>query len=251
MKRGILLLLFVFTAFAFFACDEATTLAPVTTAAPTTTAAPSQSTAAPTTTVSQAETTAQPTTAGTTEYVNLNQPLAQEFENAIEGKHVYLTTIGQTADMDTVYNILEFYVYATAPTELAVDVTMDNLLMASEVPAGSIVIIVPGASSKGMGAAGTDQAAEQARAVAFSARAAAEEITVFVVHTGGSQRRGVESDPLITASSTSASLMLVIDTANSDGFFDGLAETYDTPVYYYSTATLLVPPFRQIFNKME
>jgi hypothetical protein len=261
MKRGILLALLVFTAFAFVACDEATTTeAPTTTAQPITTASPTTAvsgdvtTLAPATTVSGDTTTVAPTTGPTTEvtteYVNLNQPLAAEFENVVEGKHVYLTTIGQTADMDTVFNIISM-VYGTEFAELAAEVTMDNMLTAAEVPAGSIVIIVPGASSKGMGAAGTNQTLEQARAIAFSTRAAAEEITVFVVHTGGSQRRGVESDPLITASSTAASLLMVIDTANYDNFFDNLADTYDVPVYYYSAAVSLVPPFRQIFDKVE
>ncbi|MDD3957581.1 MAG: DUF6305 family protein [Candidatus Izemoplasmatales bacterium] len=273
MKRVLMFLLVLAGVFGFVACDNQTTQAPTTiaptTQAPTTlaptsvaptTLAPTTiqpthtgpttiapvtdapTTLAPTTVpATVAPTTAAPTTASST-------PLPAEYSNMIEGRKVYLTTIGQTADIDTVFNIM-LNIYGYDQDALEAVVTRNNMLTAASVEAGSLVIIVPGASSKGMGAAGTNQTIELQRASAFSSRAAAGEIDIVVVHTGGSVRRGVESDPLITASSTQAEFLLVVESANFDGFFDDIHTTYDVAVYLYSITAHLLPPFRQMFDK--
>jgi hypothetical protein len=273
MKKVLMFLLVLAGVFGFVACDNQTTAAP-TTAAPTTlaptTAVPTTlapttlapTTLAPTTIqpthtgpttvapITDAPTTLAPTTAPTTAAPTTASatPLPAQYSNMIEGRNVYLTTIGQTADIDTVYNIM-LNIYGYDQDALDAVVTRNNMLTAASVEPGSLVIIVPGASSKGMGAAGTNQTIEQQRATAFSSRAAAGEITVIVVHTGGNVRRGVESDPLITASSTQAEFLLVVESANFDGFFDDLGTTYDVAVYLYSITAHLLPPFRQMFDK--
>lgn len=186
----------------------------------------------------------------TPDEVKLDIALAEEFKNLVGDRHVYLTTIGQNADVDTVYNIILSIFGEAGAEEASLKVSKNNLLLASEVEAGALVIIVPGASAKGMGAAGTDQSKEQTRGNAFTTRASKNELDILVVHTGGSQRRGPStSDPLITSVSTKAKLMLVVGNANSDDFFTNISEIHSVPAYYFTTAFKLVPAFKQLFNK--
>jgi hypothetical protein len=178
----------------------------------------------------------------------LNLVLAAEFENLIADRNVYLTTIGQSADLDTVWNLLQ-NIFDNDLAALEAVVSKVDLLGAETPEEGSLVLIVPGASSKGMGAAGTNQTQEENRANAFTARAVSKEIDIVIVHTGGMQRRGVESDPLITASSTSAMLMMIVNAGNTDRYFNNLSNTHDVPLYLYSGAANLIAPLRQLFNK--
>ncbi|MFP4177382.1 MAG: DUF6305 family protein [Acholeplasmataceae bacterium] len=179
--------------------------------------------------------------------VELDPELPAEYAGMAEGD-VFITSIGQSADLDTIWNLLS-NVYDNDNEALEADVEMDALLEANQVEAGSVVLLVPGASSKGMGAAGTDQAAEENRAEAFAARAQAGEITIITMHTGGMQRRGVESDPLIEASMAESELTLITNGGNDDDFFSELAEEYDRPLYVYSGTAQLIPPLRTIFSR--
>lgn len=175
--------------------------------------------------------------------------LPEDFVNLVGDRKVYLTTIGQNADVDTVYNLILSIYGEGNQAEAEQKVTKNNLLTAAEVEDGALVIVVPGASSKGMGAAGTNQSKEEGRGIALTAKAASGKIDLVLVHTGGSQRRGGESDPLISSVGTEAKLILVVGNANSDGFFTTMGKNNEVPVFYYSTAFKLVPPFKQLFNK--
>ncbi len=179
--------------------------------------------------------------------VVLDQALEAAFEGIGTDRPVYLTTIGQTEDVDILWNV--FGQVFDNTDERNETVTRDSLLVAADVEAGALVLIAPGASSKGMGAAGVDQASEIARANAFTARAANEEITVILIHSGGMQRRGTLSDPMIEAVASEAALMLVLNSGNDDLFFNGLHDTLGAPLYLFSNNPSLVDPLKQLFDK--
>lgn len=179
----------------------------------------------------------------------VNLELPEEFNNYADEKKVYIISIGQSGDIGSISSILTFFVFGTDEQDELADkvvIESDKLITASEIPEGSIVILVPGASGKGLGAAGTNVAGEKARAEAFATRAKNGEIKVIVAHLGGEARRGHETDPLITASVDGASLVLVLEEGNSDGFFSALTNEH---VYYYETEEDFVAPFKQIFGK--
>lgn len=159
---------------------------------------------------------------------------------ALEGETVYLTTTGQ-ADIDIVEGIL------LASDVLETEYTKDNLLEASEVEDGAMVILVVGTSSKGLGAAGTDTTAENARAQAFALAAGQDKITLITVHVGGSGRRGSLSDTIIASGCTNTNLILVVAGGNTDNYFNTLAGA-TTPLHQYSTAAKVVMAFRTLFN---
>lgn len=171
----------------------------------------------------------------------------ESFHNLVEDKKVYVTSIGQAGDLATVSTLLSRFVYTTEEAaEFEEKVTVEAMLTANQVEEGSIVILVPGASDKGLGAAGTNLNNEKARAEAFNQRAKAGEITVIVVHNGGEPRRGESTDPLIHASVSDAAIVLVVETANFDGFFDNLENDF---VYLYASVQDLADPFKLIFGK--
>lgn len=177
----------------------------------------------------------------------VDSELPAKFNDLAKDKKVYLTSLGQAGDLSTLNTLLSRFVYNSAEaSEYNEKVKMVNILTAGEVEDGSIVVLVPGASTKGLGAAGTNLAAEKARAEAFAAKAKDGKITVIVAHIGGEARRGNDTDPLITAAVDGAALVLAVESGNFDGFFDGIS---NDDVYYFSQAAKLSEPFKQIFNK--
>jgi len=177
----------------------------------------------------------------------IDSTLPEKFNDLAKDKKVYLTSLGQAGDLSTLNTLLSRFVYSSnEAAEYSEKVTMENVLSASEVEDGSIVILVPGASTKGLGAAGTNLAAEKLRAEAFAAKAKDGKITVIVAHIGGEARRGNDTDPLITAAVDGAALVMAVESGNFDGFFDGIN---NNDVYYFSQAAKLSEPFKQIFNK--
>ncbi len=175
--------------------------------------------------------------------------LPEEFEDLFADKHVYITTIGQGGELSSLNTILARYVYTAAEEEQYVEkVTMGNMIKANDVPSGSVVIIVPGASGKGLGAAGTNLAQELTRAQNFAAKAAAGDIILIVVHMGGAARRGSETDPLINALVGEAALILVEESGNDDGFFNNLS---NPNVFIYPIVKNMADSFKQLFNKLD
>ena len=151
---------------------------------------------------------------------------------------VYLTTIGQS-DFDTVANLID----KTARK----DVVKNNLLKAADVEDGSVVILVVGSSTKGLGSAGTDINEENVRAEAFAKAAKENKFSIVLVHVGGEQRRGAQADPIIRTVVPAAKLVMVVKTGNADGLFNTLAGA-TIPCYSYTKATQMVKPFQAMLG---
>lgn len=155
-------------------------------------------------------------------------------------KTIYLTTIGQS-DFDTVLGVFDRAGKAEA------DIVANNVLQASDVEAGSVVFIITGSSTKGLGSAGTDIGKENTRATEFALAAKNGQFEIVVLHVGGEQRRGDQADPIIRTVTPEASLIMVVSTGNADGLFNSLAGE-NTSVYSYSRSTKMVDSFKAIFG---
>lgn len=166
--------------------------------------------------------------------------IAETWNDELKDKTVYLTTCGQ-ADLEIVENILGVAgVQSTAYIK-------NNLLEASDTTDGSVVILVVGTSGKGLGAAGTDVTAENVRAEAFANKSNLNKIQLIVLHVGGVARRGELSDTIIASSLAGSDLSLVVVTADTDNYFTDRASDTN-PLYLFSTASKLVPPFKKLFG---
>ncbi len=161
------------------------------------------------------------------------------------GKKLYLTTIGQAADYDSVVNLLKANKPQGVGLAEGTDFTTDKQLTATAVNAGDTVVIVAGVSSKGMGAAGIDAASELNRAKAFAANT---QINIIMVQAGGEARRGADSDPIFEVLGKVAKVSLVIESADKDNKFSG-DWCKDTPLYLYTRTSKMAESFRFIFGK--
>ncbi|MBO5866519.1 MAG: hypothetical protein J6Q55_00495 [Clostridia bacterium] len=157
---------------------------------------------------------------------------------------VYLKTLGQ-ADWDYAQTLVTDSQYGAGYT----NATVNNLLEASEVEAGSTVIVVVGYTAKGI-APGITIAGETARAQAFAAKAG--EINLIVMHLGGVGRRGEASDPMIEAIVAVADYTFVYHdatVASTGGDYDGLfSNTATTELYLYADETEIVPALKVLLG---
>lgn len=160
----------------------------------------------------------------------------------LEGHQLYVTSIGQAADYDTMRNLLTTSMKLTEGTDFVANAT----LKATDVADGDTVIIVAGASDKGMGAAGINAADEIARANAFAAKKS--NINLIVVQLGGSVRRGSTSDAIFAAVCPAAKVNLIITSANEDGKFSD-EWSKNNPLYSYSRGSKMVDSFKFILGK--
>lgn len=159
----------------------------------------------------------------------------------LNGHKLYVTSLGQAADYNTVCTLL-----TSSSVGLTEDAyTADATLVASSVAAGDTVILVAGASDKGMGAAGINAADEIARAKAFAARKT--EINIIVIQAGGSARRGETSDAIYAAVCPAAKVTLIVASADEkDGLFKNSC-TKGT-LYTYSRATTMAGSIKFILG---
>lgn len=187
---------------------------------------------------------------------DVDMALDAKFKGLCEGKSIYLTTCGQS-DMDTVQLLMENsdpdgehlgFSPDDRPTGKPQDVTTDPTIVFNDegCPKDAVIFLVTGTSQKGLGQAKVDKASELKRAKDFADLAKKGAITLIVLHVGGEARRGDLSDDIIAAAIEGASLVLIVDSGNADGFFTQKCGT--TPLYRYSKIAKMTSAFITLFN---
>lgn len=114
--------------------------------------------------------------------------------------------------------------------------TYDELASADELDDKGSLIVVVGASMKGLGAAGMDLEQEFLRVETLLDRARREGIAVIAIHIEGAPRRGPASDELTKLAFQYASRAVVRADGDEDGFFSDLASLYDVDLIQASAA---------------
>lgn len=169
-----------------------------------------------------------------------------------KGKKLYLTSIGQS-DIDVARNLLSAAGLVETTQEEAGDYETKDLLAASEVEEGAVVFVVVGASTKGLGGAGTDITKETARANEFATAASEGKLTIISLHLGRQARRGDLSDGIIEIVEKASAVMLISDDGegtggNYDGLMGNIAKENSIPAYCYSKATGMVAPLKYLLG---
>jgi len=127
-------------------------------------------------------------------------------------KPAIITSIGQNSDAAIVKVLLN--------NKMKLGVDYNTIVKAGELGANKTIIMVVGASSKGMGAAGINMDQEIARTEALLAFARQNGIKVILMHTGGQNRRGQASNVLIDLVIKDADAVIVVAAGNTDKYFD-------------------------------
>ncbi len=133
-----------------------------------------------------------------------------------------ITSIGQSADVTIVKVLLN--------TQLKLGLDYKPLAQPADLAGMKTVVMVVGASSKGLGAAGLDMDKEIARARALVKAARDQGVRILVMHTGGEQRRGKTSNDLIDIVVPESAAVVVVASGNKDRYFQGLADKKGIPV---------------------
>ena len=123
---------------------------------------------------------------------------------------VTITSVGQTSDGMMVKVLMK---------GMAVDPGYDSGLSAQALGTQKVIIVVVGASAKGLGAAGVTLDQERLRAKLLLQEARKRGIRVLLMHIGGARRRGELSDTFIDATAGLADRLIVVASGNFDGIF--------------------------------
>lgn len=137
----------------------------------------------------------------------LKAPIAQ--------KPAFLTSVGQSADIEMVKVLLE---RAAVPHKMEAQVKSGDLAASG----AKTLILVVGGSTKGLGAAGISADAELDRAKAVIAEGKRLGMTIIGLHVGGEARRGELSDKFIQAAIPACNYAIVVAEGDKDGFFEKL-----------------------------
>lgn len=139
-----------------------------------------------------------------------------------------ITSIGQNSDAAIVKVLLN--------TKMKLDLDYNMTVKASDLGGTKTIIMVVGASSKGLGAAGINMDQEIARTEGLLKYAREKGIKIILMHTGGANRRGAASNQLIDLVIKDADAVIVVAAGNTDNYFDKAARKPGVPVI--ETATI-------------
>ncbi|MFC2116902.1 DUF6305 family protein, partial [Bacteroidota bacterium] len=108
----------------------------------------------------------------------------------------------------------------------------NTLLMATPTDLEGVktLIIVPGFSSKGLGAAGISQEDEMNRVQELVNSANSQDIPIIMMHIGGNARRKGQSDAFNSLIANNAKHLIVVAQGNEDNFFTEIASTIKVPM---------------------
>jgi hypothetical protein len=162
----------------------------------------------------------------------LKSPIAQ--------KPAFLTSIGQSADIEMVKVLLE---------RAAVPHKMDAQARAGDLAASGAktLILVVGGSTKGLGAAGVSAEAEIDRAKSLIAGARKLGMTIIGLHVGGEARRGELSDKFIQAAVPACDYVVIVAEGDKDGFFSKLCGS-KIPLDKVDRISKAVEPIQKAFK---
>jgi hypothetical protein len=108
----------------------------------------------------------------------------------------------------------------------------NTILMAqpSDLEGIKTLVIVPGFSSKGLGAAGISKEDEMNRVQGLLEAANRADIPIVMMHIGGNARRKGQSDAFNELIANNAKHMIVVAQGNEDNFFSEISTTKNIPI---------------------
>lgn len=172
----------------------------------------------------------------------VNDQFPTNFNGYIKDKNIYVTSIGQDAEM------IKFQITTLEKQDLF-DYTIDSFLNASDVLEGSIVFIFVGCSVKALGESGLTIQDEMSRANEFIERQNRGEISIIALHTGGADRRGSTSDQFITKMFSNSNLNIYVDKGNYDNMLSEISVDYNIPAYQIISSTSLADTIKLLYGE--
>ncbi len=152
---------------------------------------------------------------------------------------VLVTSAGQSADVTLVSMLFKRANLAAKPAPQAKAGDLDNV---------KTLVVVPGFSSKGLGAAGISREDELKRIKQLLEAAAAKKIPVLMMHIGGKPRRGQQSDDFCKMAAEAANHLIVVKQGDEDGFFSTIAKDAKKPIDVVDKIADAAKPLAALFQ---
>jgi hypothetical protein len=139
-------------------------------------------------------------------------------------KPILVTGTGQTPGSLTMMTFLG---------RLGIKATHDPMVVPSKMGGYKTMIVVMGASLKGLGAAGINQEEELDRDKMIFKKARELGMRIIAAHIEGTARRNAIADKFITPFVPQADFLLVFEEGNKDGLFTKLAAEHKVPLVVF------------------
>jgi hypothetical protein len=160
-------------------------------------------------------------------------------QTALFEQPALITSAGQSADVQIASvqarkaGLQTILVKSAGPTDLA---------------AAKTLVLVLGASLKGLGAAGLDVEKEKGRIKALLDWAKAKAVPVLALHLGGESRRGDLTDEMVAEYLPFARMAIVVKSGNKDGLFTRICREKNIPLKEIDKTLDLVEALKQAFK---
>jgi len=152
---------------------------------------------------------------------------------------ILVTSAGQSADVKLAGLLLK---------KQKLEAETITMAKAEDLKGVKTLIVVPGFSSKGLGAAGISADEELKRVQELLKQAAELKIPVVLLHIGGKARRQGQSDNFIKEVAGVSSYMIVVEQGNEDGLFTELAKKQKVKLELVSKIPLAAEPLGKLFK---
>lgn len=152
-----------------------------------------------------------------------------------------LSSVGQSSDVAVVKVLLN--------TKLKLGLDVKPLAQPADLAGQKVLVVVVGASTKGLGAAGLDVAKEADRAKALLAAAREKKVGVLVLHTGGESRRGKTTDDLVRLVVPMADHVIVVAGGNKDRIFQSALGSSKAQVVEVDTLAAVGDAVKAVFKE--
>ncbi len=159
---------------------------------------------------------------------------AQTFEQP-----VLISSAGQSADVKLVKMLAQ---------RQGLDATTILMAKPADLTGFKTLIIVPGFSSKGLGAAGISQQEEMERVQTLIKSANDLKIPIVMLHIGGNARRKGQSDAFNQIVAENSKAMVVVRQGDEDGFFTGISKAKNIPLTLVDKIAETATPLGNLFK---
>ncbi len=159
---------------------------------------------------------------------------AQKFEQP-----VLISSAGQSADVKLVKMLAQ---------RQGLNATTILMAKPADLTGFRTLIIVPGFSSKGLGAAGISQQEEMERVRTLIKSANDLKIPIVMLHIGGNARRQGQSDAFNKIVGENSKFMIVVKQGDEDGFFTTISKAKKIPLTLVEKIVETETPLGNLFK---
>ena len=151
---------------------------------------------------------------------------------------ILITSAGQSAEVQLA---------SVLSKRAGLDATLIKTALPADLKNTKTLVLVLGASLKGLGAAGIDPAEEKKRVRGLVEAAKNLNIYIICLHLGGEARRGQLTDQMIEEFLPYGKMAIIVKTGNKDGLFTSICTKHSIPLVEVERTVDALSPIKKAF----